>query len=115
MTPLETAQRYLELFNAGKHAEMGALFAPDGIWRRPPPAPEVRGGAEIYAGYAAPEHARQVEGITMSATRYLVDGSTVAAEFIFHTPRADMEVIDVFDVDDEGRITCMTAYARPPV
>jgi ketosteroid isomerase-like protein len=114
MTPLETAQHYLELFNAGQHAEMGALFAPDGIWRRPPPAPEVRGGAAIHAGYGSAEHALQVTGITMSAKRYLVDGSTVAAEFIFHTPRADMEVLDVFDIDEDGRIACMTAYARPP-
>ena len=112
MTPLETAQRYLELFNAGRYAEMGGLFAVDSIWRPPPPAPEVRGGALIAAGYASPEQAERCRDLTLAAKRYLVDGSTVVAEFLFTTPTATLEVVDIFDVDSDGQITAMTAYSR---
>ncbi|MCW2522553.1 MAG: hypothetical protein JWO63_888 [Frankiales bacterium] len=113
MTPLQTAETYLELFNAGRYAEMGELFAVDSIWRRPPPAPEVRGRELIRAGYASPEQAQACRDLRMTANRYLVDGSTVVAEFVFHTPTSSMEVVDIFDVDEAGQITCMTAYARP--
>jgi ketosteroid isomerase-like protein len=113
MTPQQVAETYLELFTAGRYAEMGELFAEDGLWRRPPPAPEVRGRDLIVAGYASPEQARACRDLRMTANRYLVDGSTVVAEFVFHTPTSELVVLDVFDVDIDGRIACMTAYARP--
>ncbi|MGX7681623.1 nuclear transport factor 2 family protein [Jatrophihabitans sp. DSM 45814] len=112
MTPLETARRYVELFNAGQYAEMGALFAEDSVWRPPPPAPEVHGGPAIKAGYSAPEQAERSSALQIAATRYLVDGSTVVAELVFSADAHAIEVVDIFDVDEDGKITCMTAYTR---
>jgi hypothetical protein len=73
--------------NAARYAEMGELYAEDSVWRRPPPVPEVRGRELIAAGYASPEQALSCQGMQVAATRYLVDGSTVAAELVSARPR----------------------------
>lgn len=112
MSPLETVERYVELFNAGRYAEMGELFAPESVWRPPPPTPEARGREAIREGYGSPERAVHMRELQLSAKRYLVDGKVVVAEFVFEGTGSSTEVVDVFDVDDEGRITCMTAYSR---
>ena len=115
MTPLETARTYMNHLAAGRFAELGALFAEDSVWQPPPPLPEVRGGAAILAGYTA--LGAVTPPLNVVECRYLVDGQTVAVEFTV----ADADggnrsaVVDVFDVDEEGRVVRMTAYSRGPV
>lgn len=111
-TPLAVAQRYVELFNTGSYAEMGRLFAPDSVWRRPAPEPEVRGGDAIAAGYASPEQAARCTPMRITSARYVADEHAVAAELIFTGNGHSSHVIDLFEVDDQGRITAMTVFSR---
>jgi hypothetical protein len=113
MTPVEVARRYARLFNDGKHAEMGQLYAPgaDTLWSRPG-TPDVRGGAEIAAGYAAPEHAAGASGLEITKARYFSDGNAVAAEFVFEGGGRSSHVIDLFELTDDGLISSMRVFFR---
>jgi hypothetical protein len=111
-TPAEVARRYAELFNAGRYADMGRLFAPDSVWRRPGGAPEIEGGAAIAAVYGSPGHAAQCAPMQIVSARYTADDGRAAAEFVFQGNGHSSHVIDLFDVDEQGRITAMTVFSR---
>ncbi len=113
LTPVEVARLYVQLFNEDKHAEMGLLYAPgpDTLWSRPG-TPEVRGGAEIASHYASPEHAAGATGMQITQARYLVDGAAVAAELVFEGRGHTSHVIDLFEVDEDGRISSMKVFFR---
>ena len=113
MTPVEVAQHYVRLFNEGKHAEMGRLYAPgpDTLWSRPG-TPDVYGGAEIAAHYASPEHAAGTTGLQVTSARYLADGNVVAGEFVFEGRGHTSHVIDLFEVTDDGLISSMKVFVR---
>lgn len=112
-TPVEVAQQYAKLFNEGNHAAMGQLYAPgpDTLWSRPG-TPDVRGGAEIAAQYAAPEHAAGTTGLQITEARYYSDENAVAAEFVFEGGGRTSHVIDLFEVTDEGLISSMKVFFR---
>jgi limonene-1,2-epoxide hydrolase len=113
MTPLEVAERYARLFNDGRHAEMGLLYAPgsETVWSRPG-TPEVRGGAEIAALYASPAHAAGADTMQITQARYFTSGAAVAAEFVFEGNGNISRVIDVFEVNQDGLISAMNVYFR---
>jgi ketosteroid isomerase-like protein len=112
LTPVEVASRYVALFNAGRYAEMGGLFAPDAVWRRPPPAPEVRGGEAIVAGYGDPGFAAACSAIRITSARYIAQDRSVAGEFVFAGNGHTVHAIDLFEVDEQGRIASMTVFDR---
>lgn len=111
-TPVEVASRYVELFNAGRYPEMGRLFAPDAVWRRAAPAPEVRGGEAIVAGYGDPAFAAACSAMRITAARYIAQDRTVAGKFVFTGNGHTVHAIDLFEVDEQGRITSMTVFNR---
>jgi ketosteroid isomerase-like protein len=108
----EVARRYAELFNEGRYGDMGRLFAPDSVWRRPGGAPEIRGGTAIAAVYGSPEHAAQCAPMRIVSARYVADAGTAAAEFVFEGNGHASHVVDLFDVDEQGRITAMTVFSH---
>jgi len=113
MTPLETAQRYVDLVDAQDFAAIPVLFAPDALWRPAPPQPEVQGAAAIDAGYRALAE-RETPAMRVVDRRFYVDGNTVVAEFGVDTDGVGVsEVVDVFTFDAAGLIVRMSAYSRP--
>jgi hypothetical protein len=113
MTPVEVTRYYAQLFNEGKHAEMGRLYAPgpETLWSRPG-TPEVRGGAEIASHYASPEHAAGTGGLQITNARYFTDGNAVAAEFVFEGNGHTSHVIDLFEINEDGLISSMSVFFR---
>jgi hypothetical protein len=113
MTPVEVCRYYAQLFNEGKHAEMGRLYAlgSETLWSRPG-TPEVRGGAEIAAQYASPEHAAGTTGLQITSARYFTDANAVAAEFVFEGNGRTSHVIDLFEIDADGLISSMNVFFR---
>jgi hypothetical protein len=110
LTPVEVASRYVQLFNTGRYEEMGRLFGPDAVWRRPPPTPEVRGGEAIAAGYGDPAFAAACSAMRITSARYIAQERTVAGEFVFAGNGHTVHAIDLFEVDDQGLITSMTVF-----
>lgn len=112
MSPTDTAQRYIELFNARRFREMGELFADDGLWEPPSAIPPTRGRDAIIAGYSAMEG--QEMTILFADARFHEFGTVVVAEMlIVDADGPTGRVCDVFEVDAEGRILRMTGYTGP--
>jgi ketosteroid isomerase-like protein len=106
------AERYRQLFNAGEYVEMGRLFAPDAVWR-PTFLPDVHGADAIIAGYADTE-SQMDKPLQITEARYVGDGLATAAVFTITSDDGTFksEVVDLFEIDDHGRIQSMTVYAR---
>ena len=114
MTPIEIAQRYVELFNANRMGDMGRLFAEDGLWMPPHGTPPTRGRAAIVAGYEALKD--QVAGMTFTDVRYYCDGNFAFAEMVSMSPQGPTgRVADVFECSDSGEILRMSGYSAPYV
>jgi ketosteroid isomerase-like protein len=112
MTPTETAQRYIELFNARRFREMGELFAEDGLWEPPSDTPPTRGREAIIAGYSA--LAQQEMTMRFAAPCFHEAGDVVVVEITMEGPEGPVgRLVDVFDVDEAGRIRRMTGYTGP--
>ncbi|MDO8732175.1 MAG: nuclear transport factor 2 family protein [Actinomycetota bacterium] len=112
MTPTETAQRYVELFNANRMGDMGRLFAEDGLWVPPNGTPPTRGREAIIAGYEA--LTEQVASMTFTQVRYYQDGNVAIAEMISMSPNGPTgRVADVFECNENGEILRMTGYSGP--
>lgn len=112
MTPIETAKRYVELFNANRMGDMGRLFAEEGLWEPPNGTPPTRGRAAIVAGYEA--LAEQVAAMTFEQVRYYESGRFAFAEMVSMSPAGPVgRVVDVFEVSEAGEILRMTGYSGP--
>ncbi|CAB4623780.1 unannotated protein [freshwater metagenome] len=110
MNPIDTAKRYIELFNAQQFTAMGELFAEDSIWEGPTAQMPIRGRANIIATYSAMEQMNM--DLQMSGVHFHRDGNTVVAEIETRTSAGPAgRVADIFEIDDEGRILRMTGYA----
>ena len=110
MNPVDTAKRYIELFNAQQFTAMGELFAEDSIWEGPTAQMPIRGRANIIATYSAMEQMNM--DLQMSGVHFHRDGNTVVAEIETRTSAGPAgRVADIFEIDDEGRILRMTGYA----
>jgi ketosteroid isomerase-like protein len=110
MNPVDTAKRYIELFNNQQFTAMGELFAEDSIWEGPTAQIPVRGRANIIATYSAMEQMNM--DLEMTGMHFHRDGNTVIAEIETRTSTGPAgRVADVFEIDDDGRILRMTGYA----
>ncbi|CAB4907391.1 MAG: hypothetical protein F2923_07160 [Actinobacteria bacterium] len=113
MKPIETAKRYIELFNARKFTEMGELFAEDSLWESPSDTPATRGRDAIIDRYSA--MAETITDMQMTDARFYELDNVVIVEMQTSNPDGPVgRVVDVFDIDNEGRISRMTGYAGPP-
>ena len=113
MNPADTARQYVDLFNTRQFRAMGELFAEDGLWQPPPHSPETRGRAAIIAGYEKLADFPMTTNFTDAS--YYVHGNVAVVEMKATSPDSPQSsVVDVFEVDDAGKILRMTAYTRPP-
>jgi hypothetical protein len=108
------AQRYVELVNAGKYAEVAALYADDATFLEPM-RPTLKGRAQIDEFYTKRigGMAPQVMGVS-----YFGDDRECMVELALQTqiagqPRWVLVSIDHFILGDDGRIKSMAAFARP--
>lgn len=103
---------YFDGINSERYGDVGALFAPDGELKAPG-SRWLRGPSEVETYFAAalapyPEHSD-------TPTRILVSGNTATVEIHFKGalaggPAIEFDAVDVFDFDDEGRITRLTSW-----
>jgi ketosteroid isomerase-like protein len=109
---MSTVQAYFQGINDERYDDVAALFAPDGVLIAPGIEPKV--GPEAVATYfrAAlrlyPEHYDD-------PTRIIEAGSTVTVEIRFtgrlsNGAPMEFDAIDVFDLDDEGRIVKLSSW-----
>ena len=108
------AQRYVELVNAGKYAEVAALYADDATFLEPM-RPNLHGRAQIDEFYT-----KRIGGMqpTVAAVAYLGNDSECMVELALRTEMAGQQryvlvSIDHFILNEEGRIRSMAAFARP--
>lgn len=110
----EVAARYVELVNAGKYAEVAALYADDASFLEPM-RPNLQGRAQIDEFYTkrigsmAPEvmavawFGNETECIVDLALKTEINGEE----------RWVLVSVDHFIVGEDGKIKSMTAFARP--
>jgi hypothetical protein len=87
---------------------MGALFAPDAVWA------DFRGnvirGRDAIREYYATTVFGSDRRLSPRITNALYDGNRGVVEF----DSGENFVVDIFDFDDEGRITEVRIYRRAP-
>jgi steroid Delta-isomerase len=103
------AAAYMDRINAKDVEGLLDLFADDCVLQ--PPTGTTERGKEaaraFYGGLVIPA------GITMHPSRYVAEGSSCAVELEARRDGAEpMRIIDVFTVDDDGRITDLVVYQR---
>ena len=110
----EVARRYVELVNAGKYAEVAALYADDATFLEPM-RPNLQGRAQIDEFYtkriggmqpqvrAVAWFGNETECVVDLALQVKLDG----------VDRWVLVSVDHFIVGPDGRIASMTAFARP--
>jgi ketosteroid isomerase-like protein len=108
----ETIDAYFAGINEERYGDVAALFAPDGRLLAPGTAPRV--GPEAIAAYFAAALAPYPVHLD-TPTRRLPSGSSVTVEITFTGELASgapltFDAVDVFDLDDEGRITRLTSW-----
>lgn len=108
------AERYVTLINAGKYAAVAALYADTATFLEPM-RPTLRGRAEIDAFYTKRIGAMAPK---IRAVSYLGNDSECMVALALQTPIAGQQrwvlvSVDHFILDADGRISSMTAYARP--
>lgn len=108
------AARYVELVNAGKYAEVAALYADDATFLEPM-RPNLQGRQQIDEFYT-----RRIGAMApqVAAVAYFGDETDCLVELALHAPvGGDMRWVlvsmDHFIVAENGKISSMTAFARP--
>jgi len=108
------AQRYVELVNAGKYAEVAALYADDATFLEPM-RPNLHGREQIDEFYT-----KQIGGMkpAIAAVSYLGNDSECMVELALRTEiggeqRYVLVSIDHFILNEKGKIRSMAAFARP--
>ena len=108
----QTVNAYFDGINSENYSAVAALFAPDGELTAPGTAVR-RGADDIEAYFTAalgpyPEHFDD-------PTRLIHAGATITVEIHFTGRlatggRLEFDAIDVFDLDNEGRITRLSSW-----
>lgn len=103
---------YFAGINSERYGDVGALFAPHGELKAPG-SRLLRGPKEVETYFSAalgpyPEHLDE-------PTRILVCGRTATVEIHFRGALGggaaiEFDAVDVFDFDDEGRISRLTSW-----
>lgn len=108
------AERYVTLINAGKYAEVAALYADNATFLEPM-RPTLRGRAEIDAFYT-----KRIGGMApkIAAISYLGNETECMVSLALQTeiggqPRWALVSVDHFVLGPDGKISSMTAFARP--
>ncbi len=108
------AQRYVELVNAGKYAEVAMRYADDATFLEPM-RPNLHGRAQIDEFYT-----KRIGGMApqVMAVAYFGNDSECMVELALQTELAGKKrwvlvSMDHFIVGEDGRIRSMTAFARP--
>jgi steroid delta-isomerase len=108
------AARYVDLVNAGKYAEVAALYADDATFLEPM-RPTLHGRQEIDAFYT-----KRIGGMApqIRAVSYFGDDSECMVELALHAQIAGqmrwvLVSIDHFILGADGKVKSMTAFARP--
>jgi hypothetical protein len=108
------ARRYVELVNAGKYAEVAALYADDATFLEPM-RPTLHGRTQIDEFYT-----KRIGGMapTIRAIKYFGDDSECMVELALLTEiggakRWVLVSMDHFILDPDGKVRSMTAFARP--
>ncbi len=108
------AQRYVELINAGKYAEVAALYADNATFLEPM-RPTLRGREAIDAFYT-----RRIGAMAprIAAVSYLGNDRECMVALALETEIAGQKrwalvSVDHFILDTDGKIASMTAFARP--
>jgi hypothetical protein len=106
------AERYIALFNSGRAAELGGLFAPDAITY--PPTQDVLRGREEIDGFYRKMGKVMPRLIPVAYVGNKTDSVVdIAVEMeIDGQQRFVLTVVDHFTVDDQGLITRMVAFVR---
>ena len=109
------AERYVALVNAGKYAEVAALYRDDATFLEPM-RPTLRGREEIDAFYT-----RRIGDMrpAIAAVSYLGNDRECMVELALGIEldgrqRYALVSVDHFIVDEDGRIVSMIAFGRPP-
>lgn len=109
------AARYVELVNAGKYAEVAALYADDATFLEPM-RPTLQGRAQIDEFYI-----KRIGGMKpqIIAVSYLGDDRECMVALTTQIeaggkPRWALVSVDHFILRDDGKIASMVAFARPP-
>jgi hypothetical protein len=111
-TACVVAQRYLELINAGRYAEVSKLFAANAVVLEPMRG-TARGTAEIDAFYSRRIGAMRPHVIGVA---YLGDRRHCMLENAARvppSPRYRLSSINHLTLDSRGKIMRMVAFARP--
>lgn len=108
------ARRYVDLVNAGKYAEVAALYADDATFLEPM-RPNLHGRAQIDEFYT-----KRIGSMApqVRAVKYFGDDEECMVELALHTEiggrkRWVLVSMDHFILNAEGKVKSMTAFARP--
>ncbi len=108
------ARRYVDLVNAGKYAEVAALYADDATFLEPM-RPNLHGRAQIDEFYT-----KRIGSMApqVRAVKYFGNEEECMVELALHTEiggrkRWVLVSMDHFILNAEGKVKSMTAFARP--
>ncbi|UTI64861.1 nuclear transport factor 2 family protein [Paraconexibacter antarcticus] len=109
-TPERVARSYIAASNRNDQQAMVDLFHDDAEWIPISPIEPRRGKpaiAERYLNEVKAMNAPIIEDV------YVADSQRCVVEFVVaHPERGHVPIVDVFDVDHEGRITRLAVYRR---
>ena len=111
----QAATRYLELINAGEFARVGSLFAENAVVLGPT-GDTVHGKSAVSALWG--DEFSKTGPLSVSAASMVCEGNVCVAEISPQfagepEPRVGL-VVDHFTVNDQGEITRLAIYVRPP-
>lgn len=109
---MSVAERYVELINTGRYAELGALFAERGVFCNPTPE-RIEGASAIGTHFVAHLSARRP---TMRVARQVVTAEECWAEMERLDPdTGDFELVSAnhFSLDADGLVTQLVVFLRP--
>ena len=108
------AKRYVDLVNAGKYAEVAALYADDATFLEPM-RPTLHGRSQIDEFYT-----RRIGSMApqVRAVKYFGDDEECMVELALQTEiggqkRWVLVSMDHFILNADGKVKSMTAFARP--
>jgi ketosteroid isomerase-like protein len=113
LTPRQVGERYVELVNAGDLPSVVELFAQDGMVEPPNPAyaRRIEGIAAIRDHYSNSVGRRKPK---ITATHWYATGDVciVELESEVNDSPDPMGIVDIFELDEAGKIVRLTAYRR---
>ncbi len=108
--PERVARDYIAASNRNDQEAMAALFADDAEWIPISPIEPRRGRSAIRERYVT--EVKEMNAPIVDDV-YVADDHRCVVEFVVeHPEHGSVPIVDVFDVDPEGRITRVAVYRR---